>query len=83
MVEPKFLKCFADASYQYLNFSSGVYVFSALQGVGKKVQALCPLEAEFARPPWVFGISSFAFFGNSGTQIVCTYRFVFRLVLVA
>ncbi|KAG0606218.1 hypothetical protein M758_9G123100 [Ceratodon purpureus] len=43
-------------------------------GVGKKVQALCPLEAEFARPPWVFGISSFAFFGESGTQIVCTYR---------
>lgn len=43
-------------------------------GVGKKVQALCPLEAEFARPAWVFGISSFAFFGNSGTQIVCTYR---------
>jgi hypothetical protein len=51
----------------------------AVQGVGKKVQALCPLEAEFARPAWVFGISSFAFFGDSGTQIVCTYRFVFHL----
>lgn len=43
-------------------------------GVGKEVQALCPLDAEFARPSWLFGISSFVFFGNSGTQIVCTYR---------
>lgn len=42
--------------------------------VGGKVQSLCPMEAEFTRPAWIFGISSFGFFGDSGDQIVCAYR---------
>jgi dipeptidyl aminopeptidase/acylaminoacyl peptidase len=41
---------------------------------GSKVQALCPLEAEFARPPWIFGLTSSGFFGDSGTRIICTCR---------
>lgn len=48
------------------------------QSVGGKVQSLCPMEAEFTRPAWIFGISSFGFFGDSGDQIVCAYRFLSR-----
>ncbi|CAK9855302.1 unnamed protein product [Sphagnum jensenii] len=47
-------------------------------GKGRKLQALYPLEAEFTRPAWIFGNSSFAFTQLSGVesayQIVCTYR---------
>lgn len=45
-----------------------------IQSAGSKVRALCPLEAEFARPPWIFGLTSSGFFGDSGTRIICTYR---------
>jgi hypothetical protein len=47
-------------------------------GEGRKLEALYPLEAEFTRPAWIFGNSSFAFTQLSGVeaayQIVCTYR---------
>lgn len=35
------------------------------------VEALCPLEAEFGEPQWVFGQSTYAF--RSAEEIVCTY----------
>ena len=35
------------------------------------IEALCPREAEFAQPPWQFGMSSYAFAGPD--RIVCTY----------
>ncbi len=35
------------------------------------VQALCPRAAEFGRPQWVFGQSTYAFLSSG--QLVCTY----------
>jgi dipeptidyl aminopeptidase/acylaminoacyl peptidase len=35
------------------------------------VEALCPMEAEFGLPHWVFGMSTYAF--ESANRIVCTY----------
>jgi dipeptidyl aminopeptidase/acylaminoacyl peptidase len=34
-------------------------------------RTLCPREADFAQPPWVFGMSSYAFAGTD--RIVCSY----------
>ena len=34
-----------------------------------RVESLCPLDAEFGRPQWVFGMSTYAFV--SASQIVC------------
>jgi len=43
-----------------------------------EVQALYPLDAEFTRPSWVFGNSSYAFIEHKGqnNNIACTYRFL-------
>ena len=35
------------------------------------IQALCPMEAEFGLPQWVFGMSTYAFTGDG--KIVCSY----------
>jgi dipeptidyl aminopeptidase/acylaminoacyl peptidase len=35
------------------------------------VEALCPMEAEFGRPQWVFGMSTYAFI--SARTLVCAY----------
>jgi dipeptidyl aminopeptidase/acylaminoacyl peptidase len=37
----------------------------------RQLEALCPMEAEFGQPQWVFGASLYAF--ASDRQIVCTY----------
>jgi len=36
-----------------------------------RVEALCPMEAEFGQPQWVFGMSTYAF--EAAERIVCTY----------
>ena len=36
-----------------------------------RVEPLCPMAAEFGRPQWVFGLSTYAF--ESASRIVCTY----------
>jgi dipeptidyl aminopeptidase/acylaminoacyl peptidase len=36
-----------------------------------QVEALCPMEAEFGLPQWVFGMSTYAF--ESPNRIICTY----------
>lgn len=36
------------------------------------VDALCPMEAEFGRPQWGFGMSTYAF--ESAGRIICTFR---------
>ena len=36
-----------------------------------KIEPLCPLDAEFGQPQWVFGASLYAF--ASGRSIVCTF----------
>jgi dipeptidyl aminopeptidase/acylaminoacyl peptidase len=35
------------------------------------VEALCPMEAEFGQPQWVFGRSTYAF--ESASRLICTY----------
>jgi dipeptidyl aminopeptidase/acylaminoacyl peptidase len=35
------------------------------------IEALCPMEAEFGLPQWVFGMSTYAF--ESANRIVCAY----------
>jgi dipeptidyl aminopeptidase/acylaminoacyl peptidase len=37
----------------------------------RRVESLYPLDAEFGRPQWIFGMSTYAFV--SPTQIVCAY----------
>ena len=36
-----------------------------------EIEALCPMAAEFARPPWVFAMSTYGF--ESSDRIVCTF----------
>lgn len=47
-----------------------------------KIEALTEMEAEFGQPPWVFGMSTYAFL--SGRQIICAYaqRGVWHLALL-
>ena len=41
------------------------------QGADLRIEALCPIEAEFAAPHWTFGNSMYGF--RSASEIVCTY----------
>ena len=36
------------------------------------VESICPLEAEFGRPQWIFGLSTYGF--ESPTSLICTYQ---------
>ncbi len=36
-----------------------------------EITALCPMEAEFGQPQWVFGMTNYGF--TSDRQIICTY----------
>ncbi len=41
------------------------------------IQPLCPMEAEFGLPQWIFGMSTYAFTGDGKTgdgKIICTYN---------
>ncbi len=38
---------------------------------GSQVEALCPMEAEFGVPQWVFGLSRYAFV--AANRLICTY----------
>jgi dipeptidyl aminopeptidase/acylaminoacyl peptidase len=38
---------------------------------GQKIDALCDMQAEFAGPQWVFGMSHYAF--ESAARIICSY----------
>lgn len=38
---------------------------------GEKVEAVCPAEAEFGRPQWTFGLSTYGFGGDG--HIICSY----------
>lgn len=37
------------------------------------IESLCPMEAEFCQPPWVFGMSSYDF--TSADGIICAYTY--------
>jgi hypothetical protein len=38
------------------------------------IQCLLPMEAEFSRPAWVFGYSSYEVLNES--TLVCSYRYI-------
>jgi dipeptidyl aminopeptidase/acylaminoacyl peptidase len=40
-------------------------------GRDEQVEPLCPLEAEFGQPQWVFGLSTYGF--ESAASIICTF----------
>ncbi|MEB3292881.1 MAG: S9 family peptidase [Synechococcales bacterium] len=42
-----------------------------IPGVAGEIEMLCPKEAEFGLPQWVFGMSTYGFI--SPTELVCTY----------
>ncbi|HTX92962.1 MAG TPA: S9 family peptidase [Anaerolineales bacterium] len=42
-----------------------------LYRLGEAAEALCPLEAEFGEPQWVFGLRTYDFIGAD--EILCTY----------
>jgi dipeptidyl aminopeptidase/acylaminoacyl peptidase len=47
-----------------------------------RIEPLCEMEAEFGRPQWVFGLSTYAF--ESAGRLVCTYneRGTWRLAIL-
>ncbi|MGD0612261.1 MAG: S9 family peptidase [Anaerolineales bacterium] len=54
-----------------LHFVSDLSGWWNLYRKGSSVEALCPMEAEFGRPQWVFGMRSYAFLAEE--QILCAY----------
>lgn len=59
-----------DGTLHFASDRTGWWNLYAITGAG--VRALCPMEAEFGLPQWVFGLSTYAFLPNGA--IVCSYR---------
>ncbi|UMR31689.1 S9 family peptidase [Massilia sp. MB5] len=58
-----------DGKLYFVSDRSGwwnLYRFSA-----ERVEGVCPMQAEFAGPHWVFGVSMYGF--RSAGEIICTY----------
>jgi dipeptidyl aminopeptidase/acylaminoacyl peptidase len=47
-----------------------------------KPRALCPIEAEFARPPWIFGVETFAFLPDGRIACIVTRQAIDSLELL-
>lgn len=60
----------SDGVLHFISDRSGWWNLYRLSGSG--VEALLPMEAEFAPPQWVFGLSTYAFAGRE--TIVCAYN---------
>ncbi|HEV7813785.1 MAG TPA: S9 family peptidase [Janthinobacterium sp.] len=58
-----------DGLLYFVSDSSGWWNLYRLNGA--TIEALCPMQAEFAAPHWVFGMSMYGF--SSADDIVCTY----------
>jgi dipeptidyl aminopeptidase/acylaminoacyl peptidase len=58
-----------DGLLYFVSDSSGWWNLYRL--VGADIEALCPMEAEFAGPHWTFGVAMYGFLSES--EIVCTY----------
>ena len=65
VVEPKWAP---DGVLYFVSDRSGWWNLYRWQG---SLEPLCPMEAEFGSPHWVFGISNYAF--ESATRLICTY----------
>jgi len=58
-----------DGSLYFVSDQSGWWnLYREKKG---KIETLCPMEAEFASPQWIFGQTSFDFWGKD--KIVCIY----------
>ncbi|MEC5162833.1 MULTISPECIES: S9 family peptidase [unclassified Janthinobacterium] len=58
-----------DGLLHFVSDSSGWWNLYRLRGAD--VEALCPMQAEFACPHWTFGVAMYGF--RSAGEIVCTY----------
>ena len=58
-----------DGQLYFISDRSGWWNLYRLEG--GNICALCPLEADFAQAPWMFGMSSYAFAGPD--RIICSY----------
>jgi len=58
-----------DGNLHYVSDESGWWNLYRSTPAGS--QPLCPMEAEFGEPQWVFGMRTYAF--ESDTTIICTY----------
>ncbi|XHX77145.1 MAG: S9 family peptidase [Stenomitos frigidus ULC029] len=65
VVEPKWSP---DGVLYFISDRSGWWNLYRWQA---DIEPLCPMEAEFGSPHWVFGISNYAF--ESATRLLCTY----------
>ncbi|HYY57351.1 MAG TPA: prolyl oligopeptidase family serine peptidase, partial [Pyrinomonadaceae bacterium] len=59
-----------DGTLYFVSDRSGWWNLYRLSG-DKKAEPLCPLDAEFGQPQWVFGMSTYGF--ESQTRIICAY----------
>ena len=57
-----------DGVLYFVSDRSGWWNLYRWQG---SIEPLCPMEAEFGSPHWVFGISNYAF--ESAQRLICTY----------
>lgn len=60
-----------DGSLYFVSDRSGFWNLYRHADAGGPAQAVCPMEAEFASPHWVFGNAMYGF--ASAQEIVCTY----------
>jgi dipeptidyl aminopeptidase/acylaminoacyl peptidase len=60
-----------DGRLHFVSDRSGWWNLYRLGADRREVEALCPMEAEFASPQWTFGNSMYGF--RSADEIVCTY----------
>ena len=68
--DPIFQPCWSpDGVLHFISERSGWWNLYRL--VGTAVEPLCPMEAEFGRPLWNLGVTTYGFTGSG--EIVCTY----------
>ena len=62
-----------DGVLHFVSDASGWWNLYRLSGddEGTQAESLCPMEAEFATPTWVFGMRTYGF--ASADRLICTY----------
>ena len=60
-----------DGLLHFVSDRSGWWNLYRQRSVGEKIEALCPMEAEFGGPHWTFGNAMYGF--RSAGEIICTY----------
>ncbi len=60
-----------DGLLHFVSDRSGWWNLYRQRASGEKIEALCPMEAEFGGPHWTFGNAMYGF--RSAGEIICTY----------